>query len=144
MGRDRAMMNHAVFTMAKRQQLWCKAAQTTTLLDNILVQHSAKSPPFTQCFGVDAKYARHLRVFEEMCVVADTDNKVRQTNRSMPLWTLLAVLWQMCHVWITSLNVTGYVLVTGRQSYLKQNSTIFHVLGVFIAVLLCLEHHLDV
>ena len=22
-------------------------------------------------------------------------------NRSLPLWTLLAVLWQMCHVWIT-------------------------------------------
>ena len=59
MGRARAMMNHAEFTMAKRQQLWCEAAQTTTLLDNILVQDSAKSPPFTQFFGVDAKYAKH-------------------------------------------------------------------------------------
>ena len=48
MGRARAMMNHAGFTMAKRQQLWCEAAQTATLLDNILVQDSAKSPPFTQ------------------------------------------------------------------------------------------------
>ena len=46
------------------------------MLDNILVQESAKSPPFTQFFGVDAKYAKHLRVFGEMCVVADTDNKV--------------------------------------------------------------------
>ena len=27
MGRARAMMNHAGFTMAKRQQLWCEAAQ---------------------------------------------------------------------------------------------------------------------
>ena len=44
MGRTRAMMNHAGFTMAKRQELWCEAAQTTTLLDN---QDSAKSPPFT-------------------------------------------------------------------------------------------------
>ena len=76
MGRARAMMNHAGSTMAKRQQLWCEAAQTATMLDNILVQESAKSPPFTQVFGVDAKYARHLRVFGEMCVVADTDNKV--------------------------------------------------------------------
>ena len=76
MGRARAMMNHARFTMTKRQQLWCEAAQTATMLDNILVQDSAKSPPFTQCFGVDAKYAKHLRVFGEMCVVADTDNKV--------------------------------------------------------------------
>ena len=48
MGRARAMMNHAGFTMAKRQQLWCETAQTATLLDNILVKDSAKSPPFTQ------------------------------------------------------------------------------------------------
>ena len=48
MGTARAMMNHAGFTMAKRQQLWCEAAQTATILDNILVQESAKSPPFTQ------------------------------------------------------------------------------------------------
>ena len=48
MGRARAMMNPAGFTMAKRQQLWCEAAQTATLLDNILVQDNAKSPPFTQ------------------------------------------------------------------------------------------------
>ena len=80
MGRPRAMMNHAGFTMAKRQQLWCKAAQTATLLDNILVQDSAKSPPSTQFFGVDANYAKHLRVFGEMCVVADTDNKVGRTK----------------------------------------------------------------
>ena len=48
MGRARAMMNHAGFTMAKRQQLWCAAAQTATMMDNTLVQDSAKSPPFTQ------------------------------------------------------------------------------------------------
>ena len=35
MGGVRAMMNHAGFIMAKRQQLWCEAAQTATLLDNI-------------------------------------------------------------------------------------------------------------
>ena len=50
------------------------------MLDNILVQESAKSPPSTQFFGVDAKYAKHLRVFGEMCVVADTDNKVGRTK----------------------------------------------------------------
>ena len=68
MGRARAMMNHAGFTMAKRQQLWCEAAQTDTMRDNILVQESAKSPPFTQFFGVDAKYAKHLRVLAK-CVL---------------------------------------------------------------------------
>ena len=79
MGRARAMMNHARFTMAKRQQLWCEAAQTATLLDNILVQDSAKSP-LSQFFGVHAKYAKHLRVFGEMYVMADTDNKVGRTK----------------------------------------------------------------
>ena len=50
------------------------------MLNNIFVQESAKSPPFTHLFGVDAKYAKHLRVFGEMCVVADTDNKVGRTK----------------------------------------------------------------
>ena len=45
-----------------------------------MVHDSAKSPPFTQFFGVDAKYPRHLRVVGEMCVVADTDNKVGRTK----------------------------------------------------------------
>ena len=80
MGRARAMMNHPGFTMPKRQQLWCEAAQTATMLDNILVQDSAKSPPFTQFLGVDAKYAKHVRGFGEICVVADTDNKVGRTK----------------------------------------------------------------
>ena len=80
MERARAMMNHAGFTMAKRQQLWCEAAQNATPLDNILVEDSAKSPPFTQFFGVDAKYAKHLRDFGEMCAVEDTDNKVGRTK----------------------------------------------------------------
>ena len=45
-----------------------------------MVQDSAKSPPFTQFFGVDAKYAMHLKVFGEMCVVADANNKVGRTK----------------------------------------------------------------
>ena len=66
--------------MVKRQEWWCEAAQTVTLLDNILVQDSAQSPPFTQFFRVDARYAKHLKLFGEMCVVADTDNKVGRTK----------------------------------------------------------------
>ena len=50
------------------------------MLDIILVQENSKSPPSTQFFGVDAKYATHLRVFGEMCVVADTDNKAGRTK----------------------------------------------------------------
>ena len=80
MRRARAMINHAGLTMAKRQQLWCEAAQTATLLDIILVPDSANSPPFTQFFGVDATYVKHLKGFGEMCVVADIDNKVGRTK----------------------------------------------------------------
>ena len=50
------------------------AAQTATLLDNDLVQDSAKHPPLTQYLGVDAKYVKHLKVFGEMCVAADKKN----------------------------------------------------------------------
>ena len=73
-GRARAMMNHSGFTMAKRQQLWCEAAQTATMLDNILVQDSAKSPPFTQFFGVDAKYAKNWE-FLVKCVLSQIQIK---------------------------------------------------------------------
>ena len=51
MGRARAMMNHAGFTIAKRQQLWCEAAQTATLLGNILIQDSEKSPLYSMCWS---------------------------------------------------------------------------------------------
>ena len=59
--------------MAKRQEL-------CILLDTILVQDSAKFPLLLNCFGVDTNYAKHLRVFGEMCVVADTDEKVGRTK----------------------------------------------------------------
>ena len=50
MGRARAMMNHAGFTMGKRQQLWCEAAQTATLLDNILGTRQCQKSPFYSIF----------------------------------------------------------------------------------------------
>ena len=68
LGRARAMMNHVGFTMAKRQQLWCKAAQTATSWITFWFKKEPKSPPFTQCFGVDAKYAKNLG-FLEKCVL---------------------------------------------------------------------------
>ena len=39
-----------------------------------------KVPLLFNFFGVDAKYAKNLRVFGEMCVAADTDNKVGTTK----------------------------------------------------------------
>ena len=49
MGRARAMMNHTGFTMAKRLQLWCEAAQTATMLDNIGCKTVPKVPFLLNC-----------------------------------------------------------------------------------------------
>ena len=68
MGHARAMMNHAGFTMAKRQQLWCEAAQHATLLDNILVQDGSKSLPFTQFFWSGCKVCQAFkRLWRNVC-----------------------------------------------------------------------------
>ena len=45
MGRTRAMLNFAGFTTEKRKQLWCEAANTATMLDNILVHEQNSAPP---------------------------------------------------------------------------------------------------
>ena len=37
-------MNHARFTVKKRQEMWCEAAQTATMLDNLLVQEKDGKP----------------------------------------------------------------------------------------------------
>ena len=38
------------------------------------------------------------------------------TNRSLPLWTLLAVLWQLCHVWITYGTVRSSTITMRKSS----------------------------
>ena len=75
MGRARAMMNFAGFMTSKRKQLWYEEANTATMLDNILVHEQNSAPPYTMFYGQDAKYAKHLRTFGEICVTADTTTK---------------------------------------------------------------------
>ena len=36
-GRGRAMMSYAGFTVKKRQEMWCETAQTATMPDNVMV-----------------------------------------------------------------------------------------------------------
>ena len=79
-GRGRAMMNHAGFTVKKRQEMWCEAAQTTTMLDNVLVQEKGGKPPHTKFYGEDPKYAKYLRTFGEIGVTAISSNKVGRTK----------------------------------------------------------------
>ena len=49
MGQAQAMMNFSGFTTEKYKQLWCEAASTATMLDNILV-HEQDSAHLTSCF----------------------------------------------------------------------------------------------
>ena len=80
MGRSRAMMNFAGFTTEKRKQLWCETANTAVMLDNILVHEQNSAPPYTMFYRQDSKYAKNLQTFGEICVTADTSNKVGRTK----------------------------------------------------------------
>ena len=82
---------------------------------------------------------------ESMILVQEhVTSTIRGSNRSLPSWTLRAVSWQMCHVWITDWIVSGSVEATHRPSYTKEKSTILHVFMGFMAALPCLEHLQDV
>ena len=50
-GRGTAMMNHARFTVKKRQEMWCETAQTATMLENVLVQEKGGKLPHTNFYG---------------------------------------------------------------------------------------------
>ena len=54
------MMNFAGFTTEKCKQLWCEAANTATMLNNILVHEQDRAPPYKMFYDQDAKYAKHL------------------------------------------------------------------------------------
>ena len=75
-GRGRAMMNHARSTVKKRQEMWCEAAQTTTLLDNVLVQEKGAKPPHTKFYSAEPKFAKYLRTFGEIGVTAISRGRI--------------------------------------------------------------------
>ena len=79
-GGGRAMINHAGFIVKKRQEMWCEAAQTSTMLDNVLVHDEGGKPPHTKFFGEDPKYAKYLRTFGEIGVTAISSNIVGKTK----------------------------------------------------------------
>ena len=79
-GRGRAMMNHATFTMKKRQEIWFEPAQAATMLDNVLVQEKGVKPRHTKFYDEDLKYAKYLRTFGELGLTAVSSNKVARTK----------------------------------------------------------------
>ena len=78
MGRARAMMNFAGFTTEKRKQLWCEAANTATMLDNVLVHEQNSTQPYTMSYGKDAKYAQ-----QEMCTGSCTLREIMSSTAEM-------------------------------------------------------------
>ena len=58
MGRARAMMNHTGFKMAKRQQLWCEAAQTATF-----GARKCQESPFYSIFWSRCKVCQAFETF---------------------------------------------------------------------------------
>ena len=69
MGRTQAMMNLAGFEKKRRTQLWCEAANTATLLDNILIHEEEKKCPHELFFQEKPSYGQYLRTFGEMAIV---------------------------------------------------------------------------
>ena len=70
MGRTRAMLIQAGLEPKYKEEFWCEVISTATKLDNIMVRPERTKPPHTLFYGEDAKYARSLRTFGEMAVVA--------------------------------------------------------------------------
>ena len=48
--------------------MWCEAALTSTMIDNVLVKEKGRKPPHTKFYGEDPKYAKYLRTFGEIGV----------------------------------------------------------------------------
>ena len=70
MGRARAMLIQAGLEPKSKEEFWCEVISTATKLDNIMVRPERTKSPNTLFYGEDAKYARSLRTFGEMAVVA--------------------------------------------------------------------------
>ena len=75
MGRARAMLIQAGLEPKYKGELWCEVISTATKLDNIMVRPERTKPPHTLFYGEDAKYAKSLRTFGKMAVIAIHEGK---------------------------------------------------------------------
>ena len=74
-GRARAMLIQAGLEPKYKGELWCEVISTSTKLGNIMVRPERTKPPHTLFYGKDAKYAKSLRTFGEMGVIAIHEGK---------------------------------------------------------------------
>ena len=75
MGRARAMLIQAGLEPKYKEEFWCEVISTATKLDIIMLRSERTKLPHTLFYGEDAKYARGLRTFGEMAVVAIHEGK---------------------------------------------------------------------
>ena len=97
MGWARAMMNFADLTTEKHKQLWCEVANTVTMPDNVLVHEQDRAPPHKMLYHQDAKYAKHLQTFSEMCVTTDTSNQVGRSKLDTRGWLCMLLGYSTQH-----------------------------------------------
>ena len=74
-GRVRAMLRACGVEGSLRNKVSAEAAQTSTLINNIL-SNGGESPPHVKFFGSLPRYANNLRIFGEMGIVHQ-GNKIR-------------------------------------------------------------------
>ena len=100
MGRARAMLIQAGLEPKYKEEFWCGVISTATKLDNIMVRPERTKPPHTLFYGEDAKYARSLRTFGEMAVVAIHEgkkmrSKLNNRGKTSCLWVMqMITLWR--------------------------------------------------
>ena len=75
MGRARALLIQAGLEPKYKEEFWCEVISTATKLDNTMVRPERTKPRHTLFYGEDPKYARGLRTFGEMAVVAIHEGK---------------------------------------------------------------------
>ena len=71
--RARSMMIGAGLNTSQREKLWAEAVNTATDMDNLIVTEGREKPPHELFMKEMPKYARHLRTFGEMAIVAKRD-----------------------------------------------------------------------
>ena len=68
MGQARSMMNFAGFTTEKREQLWCEAANTAMMIDNILVHEQKLCTTLHQVLWARCKVCQtSMNIWRDLC-----------------------------------------------------------------------------
>jgi Reverse transcriptase (RNA-dependent DNA polymerase) len=73
----RSLLNQTKLPTHIKQQLWAEAAYHATDRINIICTPANKKPPFTQFYGQDATYFKHLHKFGELTVVANMHKQLK-------------------------------------------------------------------